>query len=56
LKSSVKSYAVTTDGLRLNVAPDTGPRLDIRLEMSPAQMRMLAEDLLREARRASSGA
>jgi hypothetical protein len=53
LKASVKSYSVDPTGLRLNVAPDDGPRLDIRLEMTPAQMRLMAEDLLREARKAS---
>jgi hypothetical protein len=53
MKASVKSYAVDPTGLRLNVAPDTGPRLDIRLEMTPAQMRLMAEDLLREARKVS---
>jgi hypothetical protein len=52
LKASVKSYTVDAYGLRLNVAPDDGPRLDIRLEMTPAQMRLLAEDLLRAARKA----
>ena len=51
MATEVKSFAIEATGLRINVAPDDGPRLDVRLIMSPRQMLHVAEEMTRSARR-----
>jgi hypothetical protein len=49
--ANVKSFCIEASGIRLNIAPDDGRRLDVHVVMSPRQMLHVAEEMTRAARR-----